>query len=328
MKCETGKRFDVDSFLSIMIPEKRPFADLVRESGIGRFTICEIHEKIMKDEHSSSAVQSPLGIYLREIGETPLLTAREEQQLAVAIEHGDRDARDKMVLANLRLVVRIARGYTGRGLDLPDLIGEGNLGLLHAIKRFDPGMGTRFATYAVYWIRQSIRRALFDQGKPIRIPAYMIELLYRWHHASGRLSETLGRQPTPEEIANDLCVPHQRLPYIRSAIHINNLTPHPDHTEAGWSLGEMLVDGRFPRPDEELLRGDNLSFVMSQLDLMDPRESAILRMRFGLGSCKPHSVQEISDLFGLSRERVRQIETEILNRLADSLEGAPPEQPV
>ena len=150
---------------------------------------------------SSSSLQTPLETYLREINETSLLSAHDEQELAGAIADGDVRARDRMVRANLRLVVNIARGYTGKGLSLQDLIEEGNLGLLRAVEGFDPAMGTRFSTYASYWIKQSIKRALINSAKTIRIPAYMVELLSKWRRASSRLTEELGRSPTPEEVA-------------------------------------------------------------------------------------------------------------------------------
>ena len=187
-----------------------------------------------------ATVQSPLETYLREINETSLLSADDEHELAVSIGQGDVHARDRMVRANLRLVVNIARGYTGKGLGLQDLIEEGNLGLLRAVEGFDPGVGTRFSTYASYWIKQSIKRALINTAKTIRIPAYMVELLSKWRRASSRLGEELGRTPTPEEIARVLGLPRKKLPIIKKAIRIYNLTPQTDQAEAGWSLGEMV----------------------------------------------------------------------------------------
>src|SRR5881275_1408559 len=155
--------------------------------------------------------QTPLETYLREINETALLTARDEQELAAGIAAGDVRARDRMVRANLRLVVNIARGYTGKGLSLQDLIEEGNLGLLRAVEGFDPGMNTRFSTYASYWIKQSIKRALVNTAKPIRIPAYMMELLCKWRRAAAELQDELGRAPTVEEIAKALQLPKKKL---------------------------------------------------------------------------------------------------------------------
>src|ERR671936_2077017 len=168
----------------------------------------------------SSSVQSPLETYLREINETALLTADQEKDLARRIEVGDTEARDQMVRANLRLVVNIARGYTGKGLALQDLIEEGNLGLLRAVEGFDPNMNTRFSTYASYWIKQSIKRALVNTAKTIRIPAYMVELLAKWRRANAKLQDELGRPPTHEEIAKSLNLPKKKLGIIKKAIRV------------------------------------------------------------------------------------------------------------
>lgn len=276
---------------------------------------------------SRTSIQSPLEIYLKDINGTPLLSAQEEMELAESIAEGDLEARDKMVRANLRLVVNIARGYTGKGLNLQDLIEEGNLGLLRAVEGFDPSMGTRFSTYASYWIKQSIKRALINSGKTIRIPAYMVELLSKWRRTTSRLSEELGRTPTPEEIARRLGIPRKKVPIIKKAILINNTIPQTEQTESGWTLGEMLMDERSPCPEDEMLANDNLKFVLEQLDLMDPREAAVLRMRFGLGDCAEQTLKEIGETLGLTRERIRQIETDALARLAEALEEGRPVAP-
>ena len=271
----------------------------------------------------ASSPQSPLETYLREINETPLLSPNEEQDLAVAVGEGDALARDRMVRANLRLVVNIARGYAGKGLTLQDLIEEGNLGLLRAVEGFDPAMGTRFSTYASYWIKQSIKRALINSAKTIRIPAYMVELLSKWRRACTRLSEELGRTPTPEEVARVLGLARKKLSIIKKAIKIYNLTPQTDQAEAGWSLGEIIMDEHARSPEDELVEHDNLKHVLERLDLMDPREATVLRMRFGLDDNEPRTLKEIGESLGLTRERVRQIETEALHKLADALDGEP-----
>src|SRR5438094_6588864 len=195
------------------------------------------------------SVQSPLETYLREINETPLLNASEEKVLAYKIEEGDSEARDQMVRANLRLVVNIARGYAGKGLGLQDLIEEGNLGLLRAVEGFDPSMNTRFSTYASYWIKQSMKRAVVNTGKTIRLPAYMVELLTKWRRATNKLQEELGRPPSREEVARSLELPKKKLNIIKKAIRVYNSAPQSEQIESGWSIDEMVMDCRAKSPD-------------------------------------------------------------------------------
>ena len=234
-------------------------------------------------------MQTPLEIYLREINETPVLNAQDERDLATSIAQGDAQARDHMVRANLRLVVNIARGYTGKGLTLQDLIEEGNLGLLRAVEGFDPEVGTRFSTYASYWIKQSIKRALINSAKTIRIPAYMVELLSKWRRANARLKEELGRTPTAEEIARILGLPNKKHPIIKKAIHVYTSPPQTDQADSGWSLGEIVMDDRVRNPEEELLETDALRTALELLAELDERESTVLKMRFGLENLETHT---------------------------------------
>jgi RNA polymerase primary sigma factor len=276
-----------------------------------------------RTKSSSSAVQNPLETYLRDINATSLLTAEDERRLARAIAQGDAAARDHMVRANLRLVVNIARGYGNRGLPLPDLIEEGNLGLLRAVEGFDPTMGTRFSTYASYWIKQSIKRALINSGKTIRIPAYMVELLSKWRRATARLNDALGRTPTPEEVARMLGLARKKLPIIKKAIHVHQNAPQTEQTEGGWSLGELVRDENAKCPADVLLDEDTLRHVMRRIEGLEERAATIIRLRFGLGGAEPMTLKEIGAVLGLTRERVRQIESETLANLAMAIDGVP-----
>jgi len=269
----------------------------------------------------NTVVQSPVETYFRDINDTPLLNADEERALAYRIGVGDQEARDQMVRANLRLVVNIARGYTGKGLDLQDLIAEGNLGLLRAVEAFDLSMQTRFSTYASYWIKQSIQRTLVNSAKTIRLPAYMVSLLTKWRRATARLRDELGRTPTQEEVAASLHLPRKKLQIIKKAIRIYNAVPQTDQPDTGWTVDENLVDDT-KAPGTALLEADDLKHVLGLLGEMDPRESKVLRLRFGLDGEEPKTLKEIGHRLGLTRERVRQIEGEALAKLSEHMQAS------
>ncbi len=270
-----------------------------------------------RDSHHPSTLQ----IYLQDINSTPLLTAAEERELASRVALGDPYAREHMVKANLRLVVNIARGYVGKGLGLEDLIEEGNLGLMRAVEGFDGGMETRFSTYASYWIKQSIRRAVMNNGKPIRLPAYMVTLLSKWKRATIGLTEKLGRAPTPEEVGKALRLSKKKVGIVAKAITVNNLTPHGEgaHDEEGFALDAVLTDERNKAPDDLMIEADDLDRILCGIARLDDREASVIRMRFGLEPYSPMTLREVGEHLGLTRERVRQLETQALGKLMGSL---------
>jgi RNA polymerase primary sigma factor len=270
-----------------------------------------------------------MAAYCREIDRTPLLTAEEEKELAYRIQEGDSQARDHLVRANLRLVVNVSRSYAGRGLDLQDLIAEGNLGLMRAVEAFDPTMNTRFSTYAIFWIKQSLKRALINQAKTIRLPAYTFDLLAKWRRASAVLHEHLGRPPAPEEVAARMHLSKKKLKIVQKALRIYNAVPEVDRGQDLPSIDEVLTDGRASSPDLQLAQRDALDQVLELLDQLEPREQKVLRLRYGLSGEEPMTLKDIGTRLGLTRERVRQIEVLALRKLNESLQesGAGDEGP-
>jgi RNA polymerase primary sigma factor len=259
-----------------------------------------------------------MATYLREVDATPPLTAEEEKRLAYRVQEGDAAARDHLVRANLRLVVKIARGYPARGLTLHDLIAEGNLGLLRAAEGFDPAMNTRFSTYAGYWIKQSIRAALFRTATPIRLPAYTIQLLAEWRRAAARLADELGRAPTDEEVAGRLKLSRKKLGIVKKALRVDQGMRRSDRAGAGVPLGELLADGGARAP-EAALAAEGVGEVLRLVDGLPPREATVVRLRFGLAGEGPLTLQQVGDRVGLTRERVRQIEGEALKKLNEAM---------
>lgn len=268
--------------------------------------------------YRNEGVRPPLELYLREIGKTPLLSAAEERDLARRNLAHDSQAREQLIRANLRLVVSIAHQFTGRGLSLADLIEEGNLGLLQAVKRYDPCHNTRFSTYATYWIKQTIRLALINTVRPIRIPSHMLELLRRWRQASQRLEAEFGRAPTAEEIAGALQFSKKRASLVHKALWIQSNALVLGETTTGLTLDEIVSDTN-GKADREPSLNQDVGYVLSHLAQMNERHAMILRLRFGLDNEEPKTLKEIGRRLGLTSERVRQIERQALRKLGQRL---------
>jgi RNA polymerase primary sigma factor len=268
----------------------------------------------------SIAVQNGLQIYLRQINESPLLTADQEKQLARRIiNDNDPAAREHMVRSNLRLVVNIAKHYINRGLQLPDLIEEGNIGLLKAVEGFDPENGCRFSTYASWWIKQSIKRALINSVQPIHIPAYMVEMMSKLRQANRELEDTLGRLPTVDELALHMKITPKKLKIIRKAVKAYGAPTQSGGGEEGseMTIEEIVTDGNTPMPEQNVIDTEELRQLVDLLDNIDEREAKILKLRYGLDGEDPMTLKEIGQRIGLTRERVRQIEHEALKRLRE-----------
>jgi RNA polymerase primary sigma factor len=268
---------------------------------------------------SPHSPRTALACYLRQINETALLDAAQERELAGRIQQGDREARDHLVRANLRLVVNIARPYAGKGLDMADLIAEGNLGLLRAVEGYDASMNTRFSTYAVYWVKQSIRRALLNTSRTVRLPAYMVQILTEWRRATATLHEELGRPPLEAEVARRLKLSNKKLRLFRKAFRVCSAMPQGEQGAEGWTLEEWLVDGSLQAPEAALAQADELRKVLELVDELDNRARTVLRLRFGLDGQPPRTLREIGARLGLTRERVRQIERVALAQLQEIL---------
>jgi RNA polymerase primary sigma factor len=264
------------------------------------------------------STRSSLDFYVQEINAAPLLTADEERLLARRIALGDPEARDELVKSNLRLVIHLARAYVGKGLPLEDLISEGNMGLVRAAEGYDPAAGTRFVTYATYWIRQSIRRALNRASHPVRLPQYMWTLLGKWQRATVHLRKSLGREPQLSEIANSLSLTAKQLRAALNALKALSSIQTADDPSQPNAI-EQLPDGFRQGPAEALVNAEELRVAIGSFRILSEREVLVLRMRFGLDGGQQATLKQIGEQLGYTRERVRQIEQQALAKLRKCL---------
>lgn len=257
-------------------------------------------------------------LHLREIGKIPLLTSEEEFALAQKVVEGDKRAKDKMAEANMRLVVSIAKRYSGRGLDFLDLIQEGHTGLLRAVEKFDPDKGFKFSTYATWWIRQAITRAIADQSRTIRIPVHMVETINKLLRTQRRMTQELNREPTTEELAKELEMEPEKVEYvmkIKQDISSLDAGVGRDGDDEDSVLGDFIEDEDSSTPEESASTQLLKEQVQSVLSTLSDREQKIVRMRFGLDGGKPHTLEEVGQEFAVTRERIRQIEAKALTKL-------------
>ncbi len=282
-------------------PEIKDTAELEAELK----TLAAIDEGVISD---------PVRMYLREIGRVPLLTYEQEVELAKRVEKGDRQAREKLTKANLRLVVSIAKKYVGRGLTLLDLIQEGNIGLSRAVEKYDWRRGFKFSTYATWWIRQAITRAIADQARTIRIPVHMVETISKYVRVSRKLMQELGREPTDEEVAAEMGVDIEKVREIKKISQEPTSLETPVGEEEDSHLGDFIPTTE-PAPDEKASEALLKEQILDVLSSLTPREAKVIEMRFGLLDGKQRTLEEVGREFGVTRERIRQIEAKAIRKL-------------
>ncbi|MDZ7785933.1 MAG: RNA polymerase sigma factor RpoD [Candidatus Saccharibacteria bacterium] len=276
----------------------------------------DIDEKSAKKAYLDDISDDSVRLYLREIGKIPLLTAEEELELANKVVAGDKRAKDQMAEANMRLVVSIAKRYVGRGLDLLDLIQEGNTGLLRAVEKFDPDKGFKFSTYATWWIRQAITRAIADQARTIRIPVHMVETINKLLRTQRRLTQEMNREPTNEEIAKAMDIEVEKVVHIMKIKQdISSLDASVRDDEEDSVLGDFIEDEDTVTPEESATGQLLKEHVKDMLGSLTEREQKILKLRFGLEDGKSHTLEEVGQEFSVTRERIRQIEAKALTKL-------------
>lgn len=266
-----------------------------------------------------SSERSPIKLYLQEIGKTPLLTPQQEIELAARIKEGDQEARNQMIQANLRLVVKIANDYANFGLPLLDLISEGNIGLIKAVERFDPGKGGKLSTYAAWWIKQSIKRALANQSKTIRLPVHLVDKIAKIRKMAAALAEEFGREPTDDELALEMGMSVNKIAHLKSVSVRPTSLDAPVGEDENTTFGELVGDDSATTPYEDLHSKTLTNDVNEIIDGLDQRESAIIRMRFGLSGDRPMTLEEVGEAFDITRERVRQLQNIALKKLRQNM---------
>ena len=271
----------------------------------------ELFEQALKD----IGLDDPVKMYLKDIGRVPLLSPEEEITLAQRMQDGDEAAKKRLSEANLRLVVSIAKRYVGRGMLFLDLIQEGNLGLMKAVEKFDYQKGFKFSTYATWWIRQAITRAIADQARTIRIPVHMVETINRLTRASRILLQQLGREPTPAEIAKELNLPEDKVREIQKIAQDPVSLETPIGEEEDSHLGDFIEDDRATTPSDSVAFTMLKEQLLGVLDTLTPREEKVLRLRYGIDDGKPRTLEEVGKEFNVTRERIRQIEAKALRKL-------------
>ena len=283
------------------------------ENEVEAFSAAENMERILEQE--GLAIDDPVRLYLKEIGRVPLLTADREKELAERMIIGDEDAKVELVEANLRLVVSIAKRYVGRGMFFLDLIQEGNMGLMKAVDKFDYTKGYKFSTYATWWIRQAITRAIADQARTIRIPVHMVETINKQVRATRQLLQKLGREPSPEEIAEYLGCPEEKVREIQKIAQDPVSLETPIGEEEDSHLGDFIEDDRALSPGDVAESNMLKEQLIQVLNTLTPREEKVLRLRYGLDDSHPRTLEEVGKEFNVTRERIRQIEAKALRKL-------------
>jgi RNA polymerase primary sigma factor len=273
-----------------------------------------------EDVPTESLAGNTLQLYLHEIGRVKLLTPAEEIKLAKRVRRGDKQAREQMITANLRLVVKIARDYEGMGLPLLDLINEGNIGLMKGVQRFDPRKGAKLSTYASLWIKQAIRRALSNHSKTIRLPVHVFDKITHIRRAEVKLRETLDREPTDEEVADHLGLNARRVRQYREASRAPVSLDSPVSSDDATAISERVADANAPAPFDEIVKHNDNELVQEVLATLDARESRILSMRFGLDNGRPKTLEEVGGRLGVTRERIRQIQEQALQKMRVKIE--------